>query len=244
MPKCKNNPSRHYKGTEPSPKGKGFCASGAKVGQRKRGTDGNMWIVKKIGKSQRWTKCVGKKSMKPSKPKKSLGSTIRLRVVFGYYKHDASEYDKRAISNPTNAQIKRIFTSSKPYKRINNYTDYNTDLILTSKNIKSVHVCDPPTMTRTFGEKIGNKYKGWLHSPDKLVVVDVVGILKHNKDPSRTLGVDDAFLEEYRQSVNHDFNSGESMLYGSAHASAYILEIDERKKTKLPPPNPRRWKYW
>jgi hypothetical protein len=73
MPKCKNNPSRSYKGTEPSPKGKGFCASGAKVGQRKRGTDGNMWIVKRVGKSQRWVKCVGKKSMK--KKTKSTNST-------------------------------------------------------------------------------------------------------------------------------------------------------------------------
>ena len=38
---CKNNPKKTYLGTEPSPKGLGYCASGEK--------DGNMW-VKKNGK--------------------------------------------------------------------------------------------------------------------------------------------------------------------------------------------------
>ena len=31
MPKCKNNPSRSYNGTEPSPKGLGYCAYIEKV---------------------------------------------------------------------------------------------------------------------------------------------------------------------------------------------------------------------
>jgi len=42
MPKCKNNPSRHYKGHEPSPKGNGWCASGEKIGKKRKGTDGKM----------------------------------------------------------------------------------------------------------------------------------------------------------------------------------------------------------
>ena len=39
MPKCKNNPSRSYKGTEPSPKGLGYCASGEKIGKKRKGYD-------------------------------------------------------------------------------------------------------------------------------------------------------------------------------------------------------------
>ena len=47
MPKCKNDPTRSYKGTEPSPKGLGYCAHGMKEGDKKKGKDGNMWIIKK-----------------------------------------------------------------------------------------------------------------------------------------------------------------------------------------------------
>ena len=35
------------KETEPSPKGLGYCAHGMKEGDKKKGKDGNMWIIKK-----------------------------------------------------------------------------------------------------------------------------------------------------------------------------------------------------
>ena len=55
MPQCKNDPSRSYKGNEPSPKGLGWCAHGEKVGKKRKGNDGNTWIVKKISNgSKRW----------------------------------------------------------------------------------------------------------------------------------------------------------------------------------------------
>ena len=57
MPKCKNDPKRSYKGTEPSPKGNGWCAHSEKLGKVRKGTDGNMWIVIKIKNgSKRWIK--------------------------------------------------------------------------------------------------------------------------------------------------------------------------------------------
>lgn len=57
MPKCKNDKTREYKGTEPSPKGLGYCAHVEKIGTKKKGLDGNMWIVKKISSgSKRWSK--------------------------------------------------------------------------------------------------------------------------------------------------------------------------------------------
>ena len=46
MLKYKNDPTRKYKGTEPSPKGLGYCAHNMKVGAVKKGKDGNKWIVK------------------------------------------------------------------------------------------------------------------------------------------------------------------------------------------------------
>ena len=55
MPPCKNNPKRSYKGTEPSPKGLGYCASGEKVGTIKKGKDKKKWIIKEIkNKVKRW----------------------------------------------------------------------------------------------------------------------------------------------------------------------------------------------
>ena len=57
MPKCKNDPTRSFKGTEPSPKGLGWCAHSMKVGAVKKGNDGNKWIIKQVKNgSKRWMK--------------------------------------------------------------------------------------------------------------------------------------------------------------------------------------------
>ena len=45
MPKCKNSDTGTYKGTEPSPKGLGYCAKGEKINKKMKGNDGNMWII-------------------------------------------------------------------------------------------------------------------------------------------------------------------------------------------------------
>lgn len=55
--KCKNDPKKTYKGTEPSPKGLGYCAHTKKVGIKELGRDGNFWIVKKNKDGiKRWIK--------------------------------------------------------------------------------------------------------------------------------------------------------------------------------------------
>ena len=57
MPICKNDNKRYYKGIEPSPKRLGYSAHAMKIGSKKRGKDGNTWIVKKIKDgSLRWVK--------------------------------------------------------------------------------------------------------------------------------------------------------------------------------------------
>jgi hypothetical protein len=61
MPKCKNDQSRSYKGTEPSPKGLGFCAHAEKEDKKMKGNDGNQWIIKKVKNgSKRWIKFTSK----------------------------------------------------------------------------------------------------------------------------------------------------------------------------------------
>ena len=57
MPKCKNDSSRSYKGTEPSPKGFGYCGHAEKVGKRMKGKDGKIWIVVKNKNGiKKWTR--------------------------------------------------------------------------------------------------------------------------------------------------------------------------------------------
>ena len=65
MPKCLNDPSKNYKGNEPSPKGLGYCAHAEKVGSKMKGKDGNFWIVKEDkNKVKRWYKDSKKTSSK------------------------------------------------------------------------------------------------------------------------------------------------------------------------------------
>jgi len=57
MPKCKNDPRRSYNGTEPSPKGLGYCAHAEKLCKSRRGKNGDQWVVKKTKNGvKRWTK--------------------------------------------------------------------------------------------------------------------------------------------------------------------------------------------
>lgn len=59
--KCLNDPKRSYKGTEPSPKGFGYCAHAQKIGDVMVGRDGNKWaIVTTKNGVKRWQKIVVK----------------------------------------------------------------------------------------------------------------------------------------------------------------------------------------
>lgn len=55
--KCLNDPKRSYVGTEPSPKGLGYCAHAEEVGTVKLGRDGHKWVVSTTSKgTKRWQK--------------------------------------------------------------------------------------------------------------------------------------------------------------------------------------------
>jgi hypothetical protein len=56
MPKCINDETKTYKGDEPSPKGLGYSASKLDDGFKQIGKDGNIWIVQKTSKYNRWIK--------------------------------------------------------------------------------------------------------------------------------------------------------------------------------------------
>ena len=54
MPPCKNDPSRNYRGTEPSPKGWGWCGHAEKINSTRIGRDGKPWIVKCYNGVKKW----------------------------------------------------------------------------------------------------------------------------------------------------------------------------------------------
>jgi hypothetical protein len=67
MPICKNDPKKSYKGTEPSPKGLGYCAHAEKLATIKKGLDGNQWKIESTAQGvKRWVK----QSLKSSSSKK------------------------------------------------------------------------------------------------------------------------------------------------------------------------------
>ena len=87
MPQCKNSNTGTYKGTEPSPKGLGYCARGEKLGKKKKGLDGNMWEVKETKNgTPRWVKItknqksVKKKSVK-NKSKKKVKNINTKKII-------------------------------------------------------------------------------------------------------------------------------------------------------------------
>ena len=104
MPKCKNDPKSFYTGKEPSPRGKGFCAKKERIGSKKRGKDGNVWVVKKrVDGVKLWTRFSSKKVIKLSKKKttvkkkkyKMKGGVTRELDKNGklyYYKSVGEEY--------------------------------------------------------------------------------------------------------------------------------------------------------
>ena len=88
MPKCLNSKIGNYKGTEPSPKGIGYCAHGEKVGTKMVGLDKNMWIVKQYNKSKRWINYdensineIKPKTAQPSKGVAELATEVADRVI-------------------------------------------------------------------------------------------------------------------------------------------------------------------
>jgi hypothetical protein len=86
MPKCKNDPSKNYKGNEPSPKGLGFCAHAEKTGSKMKGLDGNQWIVKEDkNKIKRWYKYSQKSTTpKSTTPKEKTYDQLPLDMFYGF----------------------------------------------------------------------------------------------------------------------------------------------------------------
>lgn len=104
MPKCIDDPSRSYKGTEPSPKGLGYCAHTQSVGTSKIGNDGNIWIVKTTyNGTKRWVKNSGSSKRVPKE--KNISSKRKRKSTKKVSKKKTS--GKRKSTKKTSGKRKR-----------------------------------------------------------------------------------------------------------------------------------------
>ena len=126
MPVCKNDPTRNYKGNEPSPKGLGICAHAEKLNIKKKGKDGNMWIVVKTKNNiKRWVKDTSKKDsvkrkksdnkIKKVSKKKSLTKRVSKK---GLKKYDPFDFYNIKVISPI--ELDKYISKNEILKKINN----------------------------------------------------------------------------------------------------------------------------
>ena len=131
MPKCKNDPTRSFKGTEPSPKGLGWCAHSMKVCVVKKGKDGNKWVIKQVKNgSKRWMK-IKKEDMKIKKIKKNKKKDIILSGSYSgvtkYKKMKNFDIIKSEIKLNKNISCKKNkLIINKDNNKIYIYHDFNS----------------------------------------------------------------------------------------------------------------------
>lgn len=117
MPYCKNDSKKKYKGTEPSPKGLGYCAHASNINIKKKGKDGNIWIVKKIKNgTKRWIKYNSSKETSKEKSKKHKKSIKTKPSERTSYKKDIyTLYNKKKIVNVKSKKHNIIFCEPSTY---------------------------------------------------------------------------------------------------------------------------------
>lgn len=180
MPQCRNAPKAYYKGTEPSPKGRGYCASSEKMGTKMFGLDNQLWIIKTTKtNTKRWFKHTVHKHYKTSQ-------TIDLRLIVGYY-HD-HDHDSRFPQSQTpqsqtpppltKSQLKDVLNRKLTWEILNSVLVNVQDELTTYPqiqihNIKKISIQNAPHKTPTLKERITQKYKYWYHNPKYIIVIDL-----------------------------------------------------------------------
>jgi hypothetical protein len=121
MPKCKNDKTRSYTGNEPSPKGRGYCAHAEEVGKRRKGKDGQFWVVKETKRGKRWFK-VSKSVRSPGRQKKNSLKSSAKGQGFSMQSGDSdlTPYEKNNIDN---LMTKKMFDDESLRKAVQAYKE-------------------------------------------------------------------------------------------------------------------------
>jgi len=191
MPNCKNDSTRKYKGTEPSPKGLGYCAHSMKIGEVKTGKDGNKWEVRKIKNgSKRWMKVNIKNEVKnknilniKSKKTESIFSKI-----FNFFKKEKKYKYIHTFNKKINYKIDIIPGKYVEFKL--NFI-YNLDEIIKEEPTEGYHKMSDKLLKKYFKSKYfinridiysGDLY--YLNVEDKNININIPNgiLLIKNKD--------------------------------------------------------------
>jgi hypothetical protein len=110
--KCKNDSTKSYKGTEPSPKGLGYCAHAEKYKTVRVGLDGNKWIIATVSNgSKRWVK-LSTNSKNKSTTSKNKYKTKSIRA--SNIKNNKSKKIKSTLPKNTKSYFTH-FNGGRPY---------------------------------------------------------------------------------------------------------------------------------
>ena len=115
MPNCKNDSTRTYKGTEPSPKGYGYCAHAEKVGAQRQGRDKLGWHVSqdKNGRLY-WARNIKKKTNeKKISDKKISEKKTSKKKTSKKKKKKTSKTSKKKTSKTSKKKTSKKKTSKK-----------------------------------------------------------------------------------------------------------------------------------
>jgi hypothetical protein len=171
MPECKNDHNRSYKGTEPSPKGLGYCAHSENIGKERKGKDGNKWIVSETKSGiKRWIKL--KENKKISRKYYFIHENGARPFVVFINKNKVEVYKKSKEINDEKLDV-------------NSY-----DKLVKSFNVSKIFIGKSPKIEMTeYSGGYGKKYDGntiLLHlKQNNYVLIDGYGIenfkLKNDK---------------------------------------------------------------
>lgn len=144
--KCKNDPKKSYKGTEPSPKGLGYCAHAEKIGVIKQGKDKKQWIVKQTKNgSKRWVKQTTKTATakKTSEPKNQYKTDANDCSNFVRYKIKVTPNRFIMLSGlKTRTGFLRKFIDTNKFEDKETKIPKNAKKVVTSKDIITEYFCN------------------------------------------------------------------------------------------------------
>lgn len=102
-----------YNGTEPSPRGLGYCSRNERIGTVKRGRDGNLWRVqKRQNGTKAWTRCSqlrgGASQQSLKKRRREIEDQIKKHKAAKLLKKEVTKYIKQKGLEQTIKDLRTI----------------------------------------------------------------------------------------------------------------------------------------
>lgn len=182
MPLCKNINNKYYIGTENTPLGKGYSASGEKIGTVKKGKNNQYYVVEKYAKGKKWVLVKNKtrNNISPRGYFKNISNYIEDFYLKNYEVLNGPYSITYFILKLPDGRTKKILaigevhTKSKKCEKCLNITDFITKIIKRSDNN---NLCIDFFIERSLGKNQGykqTKYHLDYHKDSKLKINNTI----------------------------------------------------------------------